>query len=165
MSKLPGTLRKKGKKGTYYYRVQVATDERREFSLKTSDPVSMCPETAFIFPAMPITGMNGPVENVKICGNTFDHCAYTQDSAVPINFEPVILKKVPGFFYHGKANIHDNTFLTKDTSLVLKALSVAEINFNRNTITSDSTPENNTAVSVECGTYSAADNTLNGKRL
>ena len=108
---------------------------------------------------------SGPVENVEICGNTFDHCAYTQDSAVPINFESVILKKVPGFFYHGKANIHDNTFLTKDTSLVLKALSVAEINFNRNTITSDSTPENNTAVSMECRTYSAADNTLNGKRL
>ena len=58
MSKLLGTLRKKGKKGTYYYRVQIATGERREFSLKTSDPVSMCPETAFIFPAMPITGMN-----------------------------------------------------------------------------------------------------------
>ena len=38
MSKLLGTLRKKGKKGTYYYRVQVATGERREFSLKTSDP-------------------------------------------------------------------------------------------------------------------------------
>ena len=38
MSKLLGTLRKKGKKGTYYYRVQVANGERREFSLKTSDP-------------------------------------------------------------------------------------------------------------------------------
>ena len=38
MSKLLGTLRKKGKKGTYYYRVQIATGERREFSLKTSDP-------------------------------------------------------------------------------------------------------------------------------
>ena len=38
MSKLLGTLRKKGKKGTYYYRVQIASGERREFSLKTSDP-------------------------------------------------------------------------------------------------------------------------------
>ena len=38
MSKLLETLRKKGKKCTYYYRVQVANDERREFSLKTSNP-------------------------------------------------------------------------------------------------------------------------------
>ena len=38
MSKLLETLRKKGKKGTYYYRVQVANGECREFSLKTSDP-------------------------------------------------------------------------------------------------------------------------------
>ena len=28
MSKLLGTLRKKGKKGTYYYRVQIASGER-----------------------------------------------------------------------------------------------------------------------------------------
>lgn len=69
---------------------------------------------------------SGPVENVEICGNVLDHCAYVQDNAVSINFDPVILKKVPGFFYHGKANIHDNTFLTKDTSLVLKAHSVPE---------------------------------------
>ena len=38
MSKLLETLRKKGKKGPYYYRVQVATDECGEFSLKTSNP-------------------------------------------------------------------------------------------------------------------------------
>ena len=42
MSKLLGTLRKKGKKGTYYYRVQIATGERREFSLKTSVQMRLC---------------------------------------------------------------------------------------------------------------------------
>ena len=106
---------------------------------------------------------SGPVEHVEICGNTFDHCAYIQNDAVSINFDPVILKKVSGFFYHGKANIHDNTFLTKDKALVLKARSVTEIDFSRNTITSDSTPEDNVAASVECGKYSASENSLNGK--
>ena len=48
MSKLLGTLRKKGKKGTYYYRVQVATGERREFSLKTTDLDEACRQAATI---------------------------------------------------------------------------------------------------------------------
>ena len=48
MSKLLGTLRKKGKKGTYYYRVQVATGERREFSLKNTDLDEACRQAATI---------------------------------------------------------------------------------------------------------------------
>lgn len=108
---------------------------------------------------------SGPVENVEIRNNIFDHCAYTQKNAVPINFDPVIPKKVPGFYYHGKANIHDNVFRTKDSALVMKALSVAEINFHNNTIVTDEKPEKCDFVSVECGKLSASDNLLNGNNL
>lgn len=48
MSKLLGTLRKKGKKDTYYYRVQIASGERREFSLKTTDLDEACRQAATI---------------------------------------------------------------------------------------------------------------------
>ena len=100
---------------------------------------------------------SGPVQKLEICGNIFDHCAYLHKEAVPINIDPVILKKVPGFYYHGTVNVHDNRFLTKDTSPVLKAHSAAELNFFNNSLVCDSGTETEPHLQADCGKLNKKD--------
>ena len=94
---------------------------------------------------------SGPVRKLEICGNTLDHCAYLDPNTVPINIDPIVLKKVPGFYYHGTVSVHDNIFRTKDTDLVLKAHSAAELNFYNNSLVTDSGTGTEPRLNADCG--------------
>ena len=94
---------------------------------------------------------SGPVKNLEICGNTFDYCAYLHKEAVPINIDPVILKKVSNFFYHGSIDIHNNIFKTQDSSLVLKANSAAKISFQNNEFITPTGAKSSIPIEVDCG--------------
>lgn len=106
---------------------------------------------------------SGPVRELEIRGNTFDYCAYLQKDAVPVNIDPVIPRKEPGFFYHGTVKVHDNCFRIKDPSPVLKAHSVSELEFSGNTIESVSSPETEILQTSECGKITGTGNLFNGK--
>ena len=109
---------------------------------------------------------SGPVKDLEICGNTFDHCAYTQQDALPIKIDPIIPKKVPGFYYHENIRIHDNEFLSQQNTLVMTAHSVADLKFCRNQVKTNSAPVGAEGImKAECGSLTSEENLLNGKSL
>ena len=104
---------------------------------------------------------SGPVKNLEICGNTFDHCAYVAKNTFPILVDPIISRKIPGFSYHGSVNVHDNVFLTKSSPLVMIAHSVADLRFCRNQIHTDSTTDDSREfLNTECRNLLVMDNHL-----
>ena len=109
---------------------------------------------------------SGPVRDLEICGNTFDHCAYTQEDALPIKIDPIIPKKVPGSYYHENIRIHDNEFISQQKPLVMTAHSVADLKFSRNQVKTDFVPAGAEEImKAECGSLTSAENSLNGKSL
>ncbi len=96
---------------------------------------------------------SGPVEEVHIRHNTFDHCNFMAGAtgATPIAIVPEIPRLLPDFYYHGKIVIHDNKFVAVSPKVV-HAVSTEHLEFTGNEILSElpGSPEEH-LTAINCG--------------
>ncbi len=78
----------------------------------------------------------GPVEEVLIRGNRFDHCCYvaTASAHAPVTVAPEIPSPEKDFFYHGRILVRDNVFLEESVKPAVKAFSADTVDFSGNTL-------------------------------
>jgi hypothetical protein len=75
----------------------------------------------------------GPVGEMDIYGNTFHNCCFCRWGATRevVSVFPEISRSVPGFAYHGRISVYDNTFRSPFRTLVsMKNVACAEVTGN-----------------------------------
>ena len=82
---------------------------------------------------------SGPLSDVLIRGNHFEHCCFLHGSTgrAAISILPEIPRELPDFYFHRNIRIRENTFIGNTSNAVI-AHSVNGLDFTQNTVQIDS---------------------------